>query len=86
MRMSASKSEEKRLDRAVRTFADQTESRLIPAAETRNHAQLEHQMPRHRHSVTKRLDLRPKQRHRAGDRILLGECWFSRYISNLGSI
>ena len=29
-------------------------------------------MPRHRHSVTKRLDLRPKQRQRAGDHILLG--------------
>ena len=74
MRVSASKSEEKRLDGAVQTSANQTESRTDSTAGTRNHAQLARRMPSQRHGVLKRIDRGPKQRQYAGERILLGEC------------
>jgi hypothetical protein len=48
MRMSAPKHERKRLDRSMQKCADQTASRLVPAAETRNRTQLARQLHRHR--------------------------------------
>jgi hypothetical protein len=77
MRVSASKSEEKRLDRAVQTSANQTESRTGFTAGTKNYVQLARRMPRPRHGVLKRLDPGPKQRQLVGECVLLRECRFN---------
>ncbi len=60
MSMSASKSEERRLDRAVQTCADQTEIRVDLTSATENHAQLARHMPSHWYGVPERLDPREK--------------------------
>jgi predicted nuclease with RNAse H fold len=82
MRMSAPKLERKRLDRSMQKCADQTVSRVVPAAETRNRTQLARQLHRHRHKASKRLDQRAIGRENNGDGVLLGEC---RFIRSKGS-
>ena len=74
--MSASKSEKKRLDRAVQTCADQTVSCADPAAETRNRGRLERQVPRHWLRARKRHDPYAIGRQHDGDSVLLGKCRF----------
>jgi hypothetical protein len=74
MRMSAPKLERKRLDRSMQKCADQTVSRVVPAAETRNRTQLARQLHRRRHKASKRLDLRAIRRQNYREGVLLGEC------------
>lgn len=74
MRMSASRSEEKRLNRAVQICADQTESRADPTSVTRNRARLALQMPRNWHRAPKKLDCYAIRRQHHKDGVLLGEC------------
>ena len=74
MRISTSKSEEKRLDRAVQTYADQTKSRADPAYVPRNHARLALQMPRNWHGAPQSLDCYAIGRQHHKDGVLLGKC------------
>jgi hypothetical protein len=75
---SAIKPERNRVHRSEQTGVDQTKSRINPAAETRSRPQVMRRMPVSRHSVPKRLDMGTKQRHHAGEGILLKEnrLWF----------
>jgi hypothetical protein len=77
--MLASKSEEKRLDRAVETCADQTESRADYASVTRNRAQAAHQMAVSTSSGSSKLDWGAKQLQDAEEGIPLGECQLISY-------
>jgi hypothetical protein len=60
---------------------DQTESRAVLAAETRNRAQLVRQLPRHRHRPPKRLAWGAIGRQHDRDCDLLWECWLRQELT-----
>lgn len=84
MRMSASKSEEMRLDRSAQRTVDQPNNYIKPAAEARKHAQFARETPQPRHSGREKLDLAAKRYQNRTEDILLGECR-SRWVVRLES-
>ncbi|MDU9004051.1 type II toxin-antitoxin system RelE/ParE family toxin [Sedimentitalea todarodis] len=71
---SATKSEEKRLDRSTQSTVDQPNNYIKPAAEARKHAQFAREMPQPRHSGHEKLDLDAKRYQNQLVGVLLGEC------------
>ena len=83
MRMSAPKSKEKRLDRAIQTCADQTVSSADPAAETRNRVRSGRQVPTHWYRERKGLDRYAIGLQYDRDGVLLGECRLKTWLKIL---
>ena len=74
MRMSAKKPEEKRLDWLAQTGVDQAKTRITPAFEVRNRAQVALQMLDQRRSPPKRVDRSANLQQLGKSGVLLGEC------------
>jgi hypothetical protein len=81
MRLSASKSEEKRLYRAVQNAVYQANNKDKPLVTSRKRTQASGRMPRHWHGVPKKLDLCAKSSQDKRERPLLGEYPFKGYFS-----